>query len=130
MQHLLTILLVFGLVVAADDKPVSRIKVSRATTYFNGPINKDGLIDYATAINRRKKGQSASASNSNVLFWKAIGSKPSGRSAAIDPGFFKLLGISPPSPEGKYFQGLAMYMDRDGKQFEWRPVLEDDVHES
>ncbi len=114
MQHLLTTLLVFGLVVAADDKPVSRIKVSPTTTYFNGPVTEDGLIDYATAINRRKKTQSASASNSNVLFWKAIGSKPSGRSAAIDPGFFKLLGISPPSQEGKYFQSLVMYMDREG----------------
>lgn len=114
MQHLLTILLVFGLVVAADDKPVSRIKVSRTTTYFNGPITKDGLIDYATAINRRKKGQSTSASNSNVLFWKAIGSKPSGRSVAIDSRFFKLMGMTQPSQEGKYFHGLAMYMDREG----------------
>ena len=37
----------------APKKPKGKITISKETTYVTGPLDKDGYIDYAAALNER-----------------------------------------------------------------------------
>ncbi len=116
--------LVFGVMIAAGTvfaiagqpsagRATPRVKVSRATTFFSGPVTTEGFIDYAKAINRRQSEGLTVENNANVLFWRAIGPKPVfGPSGGVATGFFKLLGIAPPAKEGKYLFGFSEHLER------------------
>lgn len=73
-----------------DAAPKNPITISKKTTHFTGPLTRDGFLDYAGAINRRLGEDVNSASNANVVFWKALGGKTR---QEVEPEFFKLLGI-------------------------------------
>jgi hypothetical protein len=96
--------------------------ISKETTYVTGPVDKDGYIDYAAALNERLRQGVTPENNANVLIWKALGPKPEGGSMPTD--FFKLLGIHPPPEKGDYFVDLDRYikdhlkMDPKGKEAE------------
>src|SRR5262245_31255046 len=59
------------------DKPPKQVKprftISKETTCVKGPVDKDGFIDYATALHERLSNGVTPENNANVLLWKAMG---------------------------------------------------------
>ncbi len=113
--------LVLGLVVLANlpagraladkdepkkDKP--KFTIGKETTFVTGPLDKDGYIDYAAALNKEMGKGITPRSNANVLLWKALGPHPEGTTMPAE--FFKLLGIDSPPERGDYFIGLSRYV--------------------
>jgi hypothetical protein len=112
-------LLLLGLCVTAGGGPSSapatepgdkgekprkpKFTISKETTHVNGPLRKDGYIDYAAALNKRLSQGVTPGNNANVLFWKALGPHP--EQATMPPAFFKWLGYQPPE-RGEYFTDL------------------------
>src|SRR5882724_7209102 len=100
MPPLRSSLLVLGILVtlaAADDNKEATPKkhrgtftISKETTYVTGPLDKDGYIDYAAALNERLSKGVTPESNANVLIWKAIGPRPERREIFAE--FFRQLG--------------------------------------
>jgi hypothetical protein len=109
----------------------STFTVSPETTYVTGPLDKDGCVDYVTALNERLRGNIKPEENANVLLWQALGPKPEG--APVSPAHFQWLGIDPPPEVGEYFisvrkleysrekrEELADRMVRLGNKGPWR----------
>lgn len=107
MNAILVPLMCF-LPLAVDEKPMSKVPVGKETTYVTGPIDKDGYIDYETALNERLKKDITPETNANVLLFKAFGPKPEG--GDMPPDFFKQLGIPVPPEKGDYFIGFGKYL--------------------
>jgi hypothetical protein len=70
---------------AKDDKPDSgektrkpKFTIGKETTYVSGPVDKDGYIDYAAALNERLREGVTPETNANVLLWQAFGPHPEG----------------------------------------------------
>ena len=101
--------LLLFLSLVAGETPVPKLPVGKATTYVTGPIDKDGCIDYETALNERLGKGITPDKNANVLLWKALGPRPEG-SNRMPAKFFKQLGIEEPPEQGDYFVGLDRYM--------------------
>src|SRR5258708_5994274 len=94
----------------ADDKEQKRkpgFTIGKETTYVTGPVDADGYIDYAAALNERMSKGIKPAENANVLLWKAIG--PPLRST-LPPEFFKRLGMEALPDRGDYFIDLTRFM--------------------
>ena len=53
----------------------SKITAGKDTTYFTGPIDKNGYVDYITALNNHLKKGVTPENNANVLFLRAMGTK-------------------------------------------------------
>jgi hypothetical protein len=81
--------------------------VTKETTYIDGPVDKDGYIDYETALNNRLGAGIAPENNANILLWRALGPRPQGH--ALLPKFFEWQKTSAPPEGGVYFVGLAQY---------------------
>ena len=66
---------VLGLLAAfgRGDPPAPKRKpkftVGKETTYVTGPLDKDGYIDYAAAVNKRMSAGIKPDDNANVLLW-------------------------------------------------------------
>jgi len=111
-----------------EKKHRGKFTISRETTYVTGPLDRDGYIDYAAALNERLAKGVTPENNANVLLWKAIGPHPEG--ATMPPEFFKLMGIKAPSEKGDYFINLGDYIkdhlkiDPKGKEAEeiWKQL--------
>jgi hypothetical protein len=99
---------IFLLPVAAEEKPVSRGPVGKDTTYVDGPIDKNGFIDYEAAINERMRKGIKPETNANVLLFKAFGPKPEG--GKLPAEYFKQLGISEPPEKGDYLTWPHVYL--------------------
>jgi hypothetical protein len=91
-----------GVVFAGDPpKPVvARVTPAADTTVATGPVDKDGFIDYETALNERMRGKITPNSNAVVLLFAAIGPKPEG--AELHADFYTWLGTPPPALDGAY----------------------------
>jgi len=83
------------------NRPAKRFTVGKETTYITGPLDKDGYIDYAAALNKRLSKGVTPANNANVLIWKALGPHPQG--ATIPGEYFEWLGVPQPPASGNYF---------------------------
>jgi hypothetical protein len=94
---------------AADPQPTPLLPVGKETTVVTEPIDKNGFIDFESAVNDRLGKGITPDTNANVLLWKAMGPKPEGGNG-MPPEFFKRLGIDEPPAEGEYFLGLHSYM--------------------
>jgi hypothetical protein len=81
--------------------------IGKETTFVTGPLDKDGYIDYAAALNDRLRQGVTPDNNANVLIWKALGPNPEG--VTVPEGFFQHLGMQKPPKEGEYFIGLSHY---------------------
>ncbi len=92
----------------AAQKPKPKFTVGKATTYVDGPLDSDGLIDYPAALNARLAKGATPANNANVLIWKALGPRPEG--ARMPPAFFRWLGIPEPPEQGEYFIDMFRYL--------------------
>src|SRR5207244_3405528 len=93
---------------SAPKKHRGKFTISKETTYITGPLDKDGYIDYAAALNERLSKGVTPENNANVLIWKAIGPRPERRE--ISPEFFRLLGMKPPPDNGEYYVDLFKYL--------------------
>ena len=93
---------------AAEEKPVSRVPVGKETTYVNGPIDKNGFIDYEAALNERMSKGIRPETNANVLLFKAFGPKPEG--GKLPAEYFKQLGINEPPEKGDYLIWPHVYL--------------------
>ena len=59
------------LVVPADEPVKPKFPLGRETTFVTGPLDKDGYVDYAAALNERLGKGVTPDKNANVLIWKA-----------------------------------------------------------
>ena len=89
--------------VAADNKPAPKFPLGKETTYVTGPLDSEGYVDYAAALNDRLGKGVTPEKNANVLLWKALGLLP--LSAGMPDEYFKRLGIETPPRNGTYFIG-------------------------
>jgi hypothetical protein len=85
-----------------------KFTISKETTYVTEPLDKDGYIDYARALNQRLRQGVTPENNANVLIWKALGPHPEG--ATMPTEFFQWMGIKPPPEKGEYFIDLNEYL--------------------
>jgi hypothetical protein len=94
---------------AADEKKrKANFTVSMETTSVTGPLDRDGYVDYAAALNERLgKGVTPDA-NANVLIWKAIGPKPEG-GKRMPVAYFERMGTEEPPETGEYFIDMARF---------------------
>ena len=112
----LLVALASGVLFAAPDeskKPVPKFKLGKDTTFVDGPLDKDGYIDYEAALNERLKGKITPETNAVVLLLKCLGPKPEG--TALPADFFKLLGIEAPPEKGDYLVGESYFRDTPDK---------------
>jgi hypothetical protein len=112
---LFLVLLIVATAACQDQakKQKGKITVGKDTTYVTEPLDKDGYVDYAAALNERLRKGVTPANNANVLFWKAIGPHPEG--ATMSAEFYGWLGIAAPPEEGDYFSDLSRFLKKQGK---------------
>lgn len=105
MKKLVLLLLSVVLLAANDDsekkKPKPRFPLGKETTVVTEPLDADGYIDYAAALNEHWRRGVTPENNANVLLWKAFGPHPEG--ATMPAEFFKWMGIKSPPEQGDYF---------------------------
>lgn len=89
-------------------KRKAKFTISKETTFVLGPIDKDGYIDYAAALNERLRQGVTPKNNANVLLWQAFGPRAEGK--LLSPEFFRLLGMEPPPERGEYFVDFSGYL--------------------
>jgi hypothetical protein len=111
-----------------DDKANKpRFTISKETTYVTEPVDKDGYVDYVTALNKRLRQGVTPANNANVLLFKALGPDPDKWEKAL-PEFFKWMEIPAPSEHGDYFVDLGHYvLDQLKLDFAERIGIEDQL---
>jgi hypothetical protein len=78
--------------------------IGKKTTYIDGPLDKNGHIDYAAALNQILREGVTPENNANVLLWQAIGPNP--HLVRVPEGYFAELGIPEPAPSSDYFVRL------------------------
>jgi hypothetical protein len=94
-------------------KPSECFTIGKATTFVTGPVDKDGSIDYVTALNQRLSEGIKPADNASVLLWQALGPHPEG--ATMPPGFFHWLGMKRPVEHGDYWITQTQFLDQHPK---------------
>jgi hypothetical protein len=102
MTRSIAALVVFtvALAISAADPPKPKFKLGKDTTFVDGPLDKDGYVDYETALNERLRGKIKPEDNAVVLLVQAIGPKPEGNELHAD--FYKWLGTKTPPESGDY----------------------------
>jgi len=105
-------LLVLCSLLPAMDPPAAKFPLGKDTTVITGPIDKDGYLDYGTALNERLGKGIGPQDNANVLIWQALGPTPRGLEQGMPAEYFELLGIAEPAKSGDTFVGLAVYYNR------------------
>jgi hypothetical protein len=88
--------------------------IGKSTTLVTGPVEADGHIDYAAALNERLSKGVKPEDNAAVAIWKVLGPNPAG-SGKVPPGFFEKLGMPAPPASGEYFVGLRQGSDAVSK---------------
>ncbi len=91
-----------------ETKGKLRFTISKETTYVTAPLDKDGRINYAAALNERLRKGVTPQNNANVLLWKAVGPHPV--RANMPPEFFQWMGIDAPPESGEYFVAHERYI--------------------
>lgn len=129
MKKLLFLFLAVAMLAANDDadtkKPKPHFPIGKETTYVTAPLDAEGYIDYAAALNERMCRGVTPANNAHVLLWKALGPHPGG--VAMPKEFFQRIGIEPPPEKGDYFIDLSRYLK---EQLKVDPVKEGErIHE-
>lgn len=97
----------------SPKKPRPKFTIGKETTYITEPVDEDGYIDYASALNKILSKGVTPDNNANVLLWQAFGPHPEG--ATMSPEFYKWLGIAAPPEKGDYFVDLLRYLQAQGQ---------------
>jgi hypothetical protein len=92
-----------------EDPPEKKFPIGKATTVADGPLDKDGYVDFEAAFNERLGKGITQEKNSNVLLWKALGPRPEGGTKGMPPEYFKALGIDEPPATGDYLVGTYRF---------------------
>jgi hypothetical protein len=100
-------IVMFGLLVLAAWPGSSTFTISPETTYITEPLDRQGYVDYVTALNERLRRGVTPESNANVLIWQAIGPHPEG--STMPPEYFQWLGIASPPEVGDYWVSWLNY---------------------
>lgn len=96
---------------AADpEKPKAKLPLGKDLTLFTEPLDKDGYVDYETALNDKLRGKLKPDDNAVVLLMQAIGPKPDGQ--VLPPSFYKWLGTEPSPEKGDYLVPLATHFSK------------------
>ena len=99
--------LILFCLLATDEKPAPKLPIGKETTYFTGPLDSNGYVNYVAALNDRLSRGITPDTNANVLIWKAIGPTPDNRKMPAE--YFKWLGIEEPPPQGDYLINLEEF---------------------
>ena len=96
---------------AEDDKPKEKpnLPLGKNTTVVNGPLDKDGFIDYEAALNSELARGITPDRNANALLIQVFGPAPEGGNG-MPPAYFKWLEIPAPPRDGDYFLSLGSYL--------------------
>jgi len=108
---LVLIAVVIGLAIGLRAKPRAGITISRETTFITEPLREDGYPDYVAALNQIASEGVTPENNAAVLFCRAFG--PRTIPEENRGRFFRMLGVPPLPPEGKYLVSLWDYVHRD-----------------
>jgi hypothetical protein len=81
--------------------PEPKIPLGKDTTYVDGPLDDEGFIDYAEALNEHYGRGVTPENNAHAAFWKVIGPGPV--DAKIRTKYFRRLGIDMPPEKEDYF---------------------------
>lgn len=111
MSRLSMVLVVLVIPAFGDEKPPKRkpkFTISPATTRVTEPLDADGYVDYAAALNKHFSKGVTAKNNANVLLLQAMGPHPDGIKK-MDPAYFEWLGIESPPEQGDYFVQLQRY---------------------
>src|SRR5580692_780564 len=87
---------------ASEDAPKKSkpiFTIGKDTTHVTGPLDKDGYIDYAAALNEQLGKGVTAENNANVLFWKAVGPRHYGKELPAE--YFRLMGMDAPAEKGE-----------------------------
>lgn len=98
---------------AGEQKRKPKFTISKETTYATKPVDKDGYIDYAAALNERLKVGVTPANNALVPLMKAFGPRPEGGKLPVE--FWRLLGIDELADPGNYWRSCDRYMKEELK---------------
>jgi hypothetical protein len=103
--------LVFALIgFAVEARAVEpKFPLGRETTFVEGPLDKDGYIDYAAALNEHYGRGVTPENNAHVLLWKALGPGPVDQ--AIRAEYFQRLGVEVPPEKGNYFVTFRSFVE-------------------
>jgi hypothetical protein len=88
-----TIALLAMMMAPTANPPKSKWPIGKETTFVTGPLDRDGYVDYAAALNERLGRGITPENNANVWIWKAVGPRPFG--VPIAKEYFKALGVEP-----------------------------------
>jgi hypothetical protein len=94
---------------AWDDPPKPKLPIGKDTTVVDGPLDKDGYIDYEAALNERLGKGITPEKNACAALWATIGPKPDGGTRGMPPEYFRALGIAEPPVESDYFIDLFKF---------------------
>jgi hypothetical protein len=92
-----------------ETKPTPKLPLSRETTYFSGPLDKDGYVDYASALNAYFGQGIKPEDNAYVALITAVGPSPQS-GPPLPESFFQALGIDPLPVDGDYFLSVTGYL--------------------
>lgn len=85
-------------------------KISKKTTYLEGPLTDEGFVNYVKAIEDEYGKGVTPENNFAVVYWQTVG--PAAIQDAHRQRFFKRLGIEPLSEEGNYYMSLEAMRER------------------
>ena len=102
-----TVVIPLVLLLRAVPIPVE-LEPSRETTYFTKPMNDDGTVDYAAALNRRNSEGVTPGNNAIVLILRVIG--PLDERWEARDEVYDWLGIEPPEEDGEYFVPMDSFV--------------------
>lgn len=92
---------------ASAQQPELKVKIGRDTTYIDGPITKDGYVDYIAHLNKVLSKDVTAENNAAVLLLKASPGEIT--SEKYMKRYCKALGIAPLPLKGDYYQDAFKY---------------------
>ena len=95
------------------DKPRPKFTIGKETTHVTAPVDVDGFIDFAAALNERLGKGITPEQNANVLLWKAMGPRPEG--SKMPREYFRWMAIGTLPDDGDYFIDARKFMKEHGK---------------
>ena len=98
----------------ADEKQAQAQKplftLSKQTTFVNGPLRKDGTVDYVAALEGIARRGVTVENNAAVLLYQILG--PAEISPELRAEYFERLGIAPLPIQGNYFVTLDQFVQQ------------------
>ncbi len=91
-------------------KPRIAVTISKETTFFTGPLRRDGYVDYVAALNELASKGVTPENNAAVPLCQAFG--PAEIAEENRERYFRMLGIERLPEEGKYVVTFSDYVDR------------------